>query len=328
MTNFIPDNSANDIKKVVLWQYDNAYRLLTLLHVMKSYYDVSVKQFWDAWINDVLNIDTCNDYGAAIWGLVLGVERPRVDDSSSGVTENRVVGIKMYRKILKAAFLFYKQNCSMLDISEYIKLLFTVEGTDKCGIKLIDNQDMSIVYEKSADYNQMDIDQQLVFEQLQEQFIPYPLGIRFNDQLGAVYFGCCTQMVASYKQYSPGKELLATELYYHYEEKSSLGLYKPKVDIDREHNTSWEAVSDKMIMLTKEEAQIHGSFSEKSAQPYETGVAYAVGETAFRANEIYICTQNITAGQNRSWESVKNWFTECFVNIVFARTAMPFLGEE
>ena len=328
MTNFIPDNSANDIKKVVLWQYDNAYRLLTLLHLMKSYYDVSVKQFWDAWINDVLNIDTCNEYGAAIWGLVLGVERPRVDDSSSGVTENRVVGIKMYRKILKAAFLFYKQNCSMMDISEYLKLLFTVEGTDNCGIKLMDNQDMSIVYEKSEFYDSMDIDQKLVFEQLQEQFIPYPLGIRFNDQIGAVFFGCYDQMVASYEKYSPGKELSPSDLYYHYEEESSLGLYRPQETITKEENTSWEAVKDNMTMLTKEEAQIHGSFAEKDAPAYETGVAYAVGETVFYDNGIYICTINVTAGQNRSWESVKQKFAECFENVVFARTAMPFLGEE
>ena len=328
MTNFIPDNSANDIKKVVLWQYDNAYRLLTLLHVMKSYYDVTVKQFWDSWINDVLNIDTCNEYGAAIWGLVLGVERPRVVDSSSGEAVNRVVGIKMYRKILKAAFLFYKQNCSMKDITEYIKVLFTIEGTDHCGIKLVDNQDMSIVYEKSADYNNMDIDQQLVFEQLQEQFIPYPLGIRFNDQIGAVFFGCYTQMVASYGWYSPGKELSPSDLYYHYEEESSLGLYRPQKTITEGENTSWEAVKDKMTMLTKEEAQIHGSFAEKSAQPYETGVAYEKGETVFYDNRIYICKIKVTAGQNRSWESIKNSFYECFENVVLARTAMPFLGEE
>ena len=295
---------------------------------MKSYYDVSVKQFWDAWINDVLNIDTCNEYGAAIWGLVLGVERPRVDDSSSGVTENRVVGIKMYRKILKAAFLFYKQNCSMMDISEYLKLLFTVEGTDNCGIKLMDNQDMSIVYEKSEFYDSMDLDQKLVFEQLHEQFIPYPLGIRFNDTVGGAYFGCYCQMVASYLRYSPNIELSEDELYFHYDAESSLGLYRPKATISADINTSWEAVSDKMTMLNKEDAQIHASFAEKNAPAYETGVAYAVGETAFHDNGIYICTQNITAGQNRSWESVKTWFTECFENVVFARTAMPFLGEE
>lgn len=335
MTNFVPDNSVNDIKKVVLWQYDNAYRLLTLLHVMKSYYDVSVKLFWDAWINDVLNVDTCTDFGAAVWGLILGIRRPNVIDSSSGQPIIRTISLKMYRRLLKGTFLLCKQNCDSSDISEYLMELFSVDinGSKYCGVKVKDNLDMSITFEKSDYFDAMDLDQQLVFEQLFSLILPFPLGIRYNYLIGGAIFGFYKNTPPPPKGplyvYKPDIQLAEGSVWFHMDDKFGISMFKvvtPQGEgISSIENTSWDAVKDSLVSISLENSQIHASFAETTpAKPYKPNTKYLFGETVSYEGKTYFCRKDIPITNNPNWATASTWFQECWETIIFAKNRTPF----
>lgn len=277
MTNHIIDNTLKNLNKTVLWQYDKAYRLLAILKHFQMTYHIAVTRFWDFWLNRVLSIDSCNDLGASVWGLFLGVPRPTVKDSDGG---EHLVATSVYRRLLKGAFYLMKASGSFESILGYLEIVFGVMGEDtlspwtlsvsefgwraelddpiakktykyaegemedvvdnpsltgdmiylrlydvegnlrklggaasdslsvscsfllgdttitatatrrrKCGITMVDNQDMSITYGRSQYYSEMHKDQMALFEQKAEELIPYPLGIRTNDPPPYYVFG-------------------------------------------------------------------------------------------------------------------------------------------
>lgn len=57
----------------VLWQYDDTTALRGLVAQKQAWYELYHTQFWDDWIVDVFNLDTANDFGLAIWAVILGV---------------------------------------------------------------------------------------------------------------------------------------------------------------------------------------------------------------------------------------------------------------
>ena len=127
MTNHVIDNTINNLGKTVLWQYDKAYRLLALIKHMQILYHVSVSQFWDWWNEKVLSIDTCGEFGATVWGILLGVRRPKVSWDGE---EEHPVAVSVYRKILKGAFYMMKAGSDMADLNKYIELVFGLDGLD------------------------------------------------------------------------------------------------------------------------------------------------------------------------------------------------------
>lgn len=122
----IIDNSLKNLGKTVLWQYDRATRLLSVLKHMQVLYHCAVEQFWDWWMNKVLAIDSCGELGCIIWGMLLGVPRPVIKIGSAG--DERPVVPAVYRRILKAAFYLMKSGCSYADIQGYLDILFCIDG--------------------------------------------------------------------------------------------------------------------------------------------------------------------------------------------------------
>lgn len=327
MTNFSIDNSANNLKKVVLWQYDNAYRLLTLLHVMKSYYDISVKQFWDKWIDDVLNIDLCNDFGASVWGRLLGVERPSLLMSDTPTPAS----LPMYRRILKATAHMYRSGCSLEDIAEYLMMIFSCEndeGKTVCGVELVDNQDMSIEYTKGENYERMTDEQKLVYEQYGDTLLHYPLGIRYNVPLGGLYFGVAGQSSSTPQPYASNTAYAVGDSVLVEDGDRGTCVYTAAEAITAAENTGWDAIADKMAFVQRSKAQLHGSFTETEAPAYEVRRAYAVGDTVTADDgKIYVLTdRNLSPARNLSWDTVKGHFSEVREDVMFATEAMPFLS--
>lgn len=120
------DNSLTNLGKTVLWQYDRAVRLLSVMKHMQVLYHCAVEQFWDFWTTKVLSIDTCGALGCSIWGMFLGVPRPTVVEND----KERPIANAVYRRILKGAFYLMKANCSYEDILGYIEILFGIGGED------------------------------------------------------------------------------------------------------------------------------------------------------------------------------------------------------
>jgi hypothetical protein len=386
------DNSLNNLGKTVLWQYDRAYRLLSLLKHMQVLYHCAVEQFWDFWTTKVLSIDTCGSLGCSVWGLLLGVPRPVIVENG----EERLIATPVYRRILKGAFYLMKASSSFEDILGYLEIVFGIGGDDnlskwsvyvseygwttnvaelngeyqpkvsyqagdvvwyendnyngnwkfrsdiryvirgewtgkgeppetidipdpenpghtitvpfvinnswdsisayverttervatpdtlilklydpegicrkiggapnnslsisvsyefgdttitavatrrrKCGISLVDNNDMSMNYGKSEFYDEMHKDQKFLFEQKAEEFCPFPLGVKTNEPVGNWVFGLEGQTNELYQSgvaYSKG-------YIFGYEDENGDGCnWVCKEDISAKANTSFDAI--------------------------------------------------------------------------------------
>ena len=119
------DNSLNNLGKTVLWQYDRAFRLLSILKHMQVLYHCAVEQFWDFWRTKILSIDTCNSFGCSIWGLFLDVPRPMIIDKNGN--ERQIVP-SVYRKLMKGAFYLMKADATFYDILGYVEIIFGISG--------------------------------------------------------------------------------------------------------------------------------------------------------------------------------------------------------
>jgi hypothetical protein len=62
-----------DLLQVLLWQYNDADHLQGLLTRKQAWYDAEQSGFWTNWIADVFNLQTANDFGLAVWAIILGV---------------------------------------------------------------------------------------------------------------------------------------------------------------------------------------------------------------------------------------------------------------
>lgn len=67
------NNFAVDISQSILWQYDNAANLLSLISAKQSWYYLFQTSFWGNWYEDVFNLSSVDTFGAAIWSIILDV---------------------------------------------------------------------------------------------------------------------------------------------------------------------------------------------------------------------------------------------------------------
>lgn len=77
-----------DLLQAILWQYNDAVRLQTLLQRKSDWYETNQRDFWTSWISDVFDLRTANDFGLAVWAQILNV--PLV--AATPVTEYPVFG--------------------------------------------------------------------------------------------------------------------------------------------------------------------------------------------------------------------------------------------
>lgn len=62
-----------DLLRALLWQYDDAEGMQTLLRLKSEWYEVNQRDFWENWHRDVFDLTTANDFGCAVWGVILNI---------------------------------------------------------------------------------------------------------------------------------------------------------------------------------------------------------------------------------------------------------------
>jgi hypothetical protein len=66
-----------DLLAVVLWQYNEATNLLSLLEQKQAWYDNNQTVFWEGWYNQVFNLSPWNSqitpFGLAVWSIILNM---------------------------------------------------------------------------------------------------------------------------------------------------------------------------------------------------------------------------------------------------------------
>lgn len=64
---------AVNLLQAILWQYNDATRLQSLLENKQSWYDAQYSEFWTDWYRDVFNLETANDFGLTVWAIILNI---------------------------------------------------------------------------------------------------------------------------------------------------------------------------------------------------------------------------------------------------------------
>ena len=63
-----------DLLESILWQYNEATNLVSLLNQKQDWYNINQTAFWQNWFNQVFNLpgDHLNLFGTAVWSIILG----------------------------------------------------------------------------------------------------------------------------------------------------------------------------------------------------------------------------------------------------------------
>lgn len=84
MTTIQTFDASVDLLRAILWQYDSAARLRSLLEAKQRWYDENQRDFWNAWYRDVFDLRTANDFGLSVWAIILDIPlvvvMPATDD--------------------------------------------------------------------------------------------------------------------------------------------------------------------------------------------------------------------------------------------------------
>ena len=190
MNSAIIDNAIGaDITRCITWQFDKATRLVGIITALKDFYDQSTGELWDGMIDSVENIDEANDYGLSVWGKILNVRRPVVNDGTS----LGPISSDAYRKILKGRFALMNGNAelgivgnaSMSDYVKYVNYIFDGKVSVKEGPGYSTPEAMSMTF---AD-NGLDGELLDLFTNHKDIAFLYPCGVHDNSKSSSLRFG-------------------------------------------------------------------------------------------------------------------------------------------
>ena len=85
-----------DLLRALLWQYNEATRLQTLMQGKQDWYNINQTEFWGSWYRDVFNLQTANDFGLAVWAIILDI--PLLVASQGDPIDKPIWGFGQYRK--------------------------------------------------------------------------------------------------------------------------------------------------------------------------------------------------------------------------------------
>lgn len=72
-----------DLKRVILWQYENAENLKALVKDQDAWHRKNHKEFYEKLNRDFFNIDTANEWGLRLWARILKVPLAKYFDAQS-----------------------------------------------------------------------------------------------------------------------------------------------------------------------------------------------------------------------------------------------------
>lgn len=59
--------------RALLWEYNDATNLQSLIASKVTWYDENQSEFWDDWITNVFDLRTANQFGLIVWGILLNL---------------------------------------------------------------------------------------------------------------------------------------------------------------------------------------------------------------------------------------------------------------
>ena len=157
-------NLNYDMSQVILWQYDDATRLKSIVANEQGFIDENVSGFYADFNKDILNIATANAFGLSVWGQLLGVTRPAT------FTDDQ------YRMLLRARIYLLTFDGSARALNEFFGILFPGAVID-----VKDNGDMTATITIISGLS--DEDKLLFQAPYSDMFLPRPSGVQYITNL-------------------------------------------------------------------------------------------------------------------------------------------------
>lgn len=155
-------NYVQDLFQALLWQYDDATNLKAIIQYMQDVFNTNQTQFWSDWYDNVFNLLTANEFGCAVWAIILGIPLNIIQAPSTAIpwgfgvfnknfgngnfatTGGEIVGLTLeeQRLILRLRYFQLTCNGTVLEINAFLKLLFEDFGQ----VYVLDGLDMTCIY--------------------------------------------------------------------------------------------------------------------------------------------------------------------------------------
>lgn len=162
MRNQLFDFSTNALQALI-WQYDNTTALRDLLTEKQAWYDVNQTQFWNDWITNVFDLRTANDFGCAVWAIILQIPLSIVQSGVSrdawgfgqyhtnftrgnfGKDAQQVLPLTLEQKRLVLQLRYFQliTRGTVPEINAFMKRIFAALGP----VYVQDNLDMTMTYQ-------------------------------------------------------------------------------------------------------------------------------------------------------------------------------------
>lgn len=148
-----------DLLRALLWQDNKAARLTSILQQKQNWYDTFVSTFWENWVRDVFDIRTANDFGLAVWAIVLGMPTTAVlpptnkanfgfgpynknfDRGNFGSLHATTVGLTLEQRriLLRLRYFSLITRCTIPEVNAGMKAILGDQGS----VYVLDANDMS-----------------------------------------------------------------------------------------------------------------------------------------------------------------------------------------
>lgn len=150
-----------NLLRVLLWQYENATNVKALVQAKQDWYAVNQTELFEDYVTDIFNLSTANDFGLAVWAIILGVPivynltgaggdgwgfgEFRLNFTNGNFQENSGTYYKLSqataRVVLKLRYYQLIGTCTVPAINRAMKDVFPDED-----VYVIDNLDMTQLY--------------------------------------------------------------------------------------------------------------------------------------------------------------------------------------
>lgn len=153
-----------DLMRVLLWQYNDALKLQSIIQSKQNWYDENQEEFWNDWYSDVFNLLTANQFGLTVWSIILDIPiivsvTPPDDPAPAWGFEDthanfgngnfygsaggvQTLTVEQARTVLRMRYFQITSRGTIPEINQFMATLFGDLGS----AYVIDNLDMSIEY--------------------------------------------------------------------------------------------------------------------------------------------------------------------------------------
>lgn len=183
-----------DVMAALLWQYNSAPRLQSLISQKQAWYDENQSLFWESWQKNVFDLNTADQFGLSVWAIILDIPIIVVTETPSdvvgfgwgpyhrnfthgnfhAVNGSQQLTSAQSRTVLKMRYFQLTSRGTIPEINEFMQRLFGEMG----GCYAVDNLDMTMTY-----YFQFPIPSNLNYIFKNFDILPRPAGVSVDYEV-------------------------------------------------------------------------------------------------------------------------------------------------